>query len=107
MRMLPTRFGFPHHLLRDNEGLSFSHVCVNRFILTSLLRVRSRPSRGSVCFRLLFTSAPRMTTGAGVTGFSLPTVGRTEFFPGLDRTGTARMRTKFFRHGMPPEIVTG
>lgn len=75
MRMLTTRFGFPHHLLlKDNEGLSFSHVCVNRFILTSLLQVWSRPRRGSVCFRLLFTSAPRMTTGAGVTGFSLPTV---------------------------------
>mgnify|MGYP001606273168 CR=1 FL=1 len=63
MRMLTTRFGFPHHLLRDNEGISFSHVCVNRFILTSLLRVRSRPCRGSVCFPLLFTSASRMTTG--------------------------------------------
>lgn len=74
MRMLTTRLRFPQHLLRDNEEISFSHVCINRFILTSLLWVRSRALRGSVCFRLCFTSASRMTTGAGVTSFSLPTI---------------------------------
>lgn len=93
MRMLITRFGFPHHLLRSNEGLSFSHVCVNRFILTSLLWGKVPSPVGSVCFRLFFTSASPMTTRTGGTGFSLPTVRRTEFFPGLDRTGTARMGT--------------